>query len=283
MKFLTMKNRYIVILGLGFMLGSCSLITSLPSGTYMQNLDLVAKPTYQGKDTNMIRISGGYSLMDIYFSEGTWTENGDTLWSQDYGGRGSWIESGFVELTYGRSSENMSYGFGLFGSYGQFNEVFSDLGNSIQTYNMAGVGAKANFSWDLNKQNFTMRALQLQIGISRDFNEYAESRQDIADSYPNFAAVPHLAPSNALFGDISLSNTSQFYFNDFRIGLGGGVNFSGALSEGLAPDLSTVAGMLVVDVGYDKVDLFLNYYRGIGVTRNIGSNFRVGLAYRFGF
>ncbi len=277
-----MKTIYIILIGLSLSLTSCNLITSLPSSTYLQNQGFVAKPIYDGKDTSMIRLSGSYSLMDIDFSEGTWTENGDTVWSSDYRGRGSWFEAASFEINYGKALQKMSYGFGAYGSVGHFNEAFSKYGYQITSYKTAGFGAKANFSLDVNKTNYTMRAMQIQVGLSRDFGEYAENRFAIADSYPEFVSVPHLAPTNVWMANISISNVSQFHFDDFRIGFGGGIAFNGALSDSLVNNLNTLAGTFMLEVGYSNFDIFFQYSEGF-VPRQIASNLQAGLAYRFNF
>ncbi len=277
-----MKSFYIFLIGLSLSLSSCSLITSLPSSTYLQNQGFVAKPFYEGKDTSMIRLSGSYSLMDINFSEGTWTENGDTVWSADYRGRGSWIEAASFEINYGKALEKMSYGFGAYGSFGQFNEAFSNYGYEITSYKTAGFGAKANFSLDVNKTNFSMRALQMQIGLSRDFGEYAENRLAIAESYPNFVAVPHLAPSNVWMTNISISNVSQFHFDDFRIGFGGGIVFNMAISDSITSNLNSMSGTFMLEVGYSNFDIFFQYSEAF-IPRPIASNLQAGVAYRFNF
>ncbi len=277
-----MKTFYIFLIGLSLSLSSCSLITSLPSSTYLQNQGFVAKPFYEGKDTSMIRLSGSYSLMDINFSEGTWTENGDTVWSADYRGRGSWVEAASFEINYGKALEKMSYGFGAYGSFGQFNEAFSNYGYEITSYKTAGFGAKANFSLDVNKTNFSMRALQMQIGLSRDFGEYAENRLAIAESYPNFVAVPHLAPSNVWMTNISISNVSQFHFDDFRIGFGGGIVFNMAISDSITSNLNSMSGTFMLEVGYSNFDIFFQYSEAF-IPRPIASNLQAGVAYRFNF
>lgn len=230
----------------------------------------------------MIRLSGSYSLLDIDFSEGTWTENGDTVWSSDYRGRGSWVEAGSFEINYARALQKMSYGFGAYGTFGQFNEAFSEYGYQITSYNTAGFGAKANFSLDVNKTNFTMRAMQLQVGVSRDFGEYAQNRLAIAESYPSFVTVPYLAPANVWMTSISISSISHFHFDDIRIGFGGGVSFNGALADSITTNMNTMAATFVLEFGYSNFDLFFNYTEAF-VPRLIASNLQAGVAYRFNF
>jgi hypothetical protein len=277
-----MKKIYLIALGLCVIFTSCDLLTSLPSSTYLQTQGFVPKPVYRGSDTNLIRLSGSYSLMDIDFSEGTWTEDGDTVWSADYRGRGSWVEAANFELTYARALKKMSYGFGAFGSVGQFNEAFSQYGYKVTSYKTAGLGFKANFSLDVNKERYTMRAMQLQVGLSRDFGDYARNRLAIAESYPNFIAVPHLAPANVWMGNISISNVSQFYIDDFRIGFGGGLSFNGGLSDTLTGQINTLSGTFMLEAGYSNFDVFFQYTEGFAA-RPIASHLQAGVAYRFNF
>lgn len=280
-----MLKKYFALLTASFLLSltSCDLVTSLPSSVYLQNQTPVAKPIYKGADTSMIRISGGYSMLDIEYSEGTWTDNvGDTVWNSENNRQGSWIQTGLVEIDYGRSLEKLSYGFGVIGALGQFNEVFTELGRGVRSYKTGAIGGKANVSFDVNKDHLTMRAVQLQVGVSHDFGEYADSRFAIADGYPSFASVPYLIPPNTTMGNFAISHKSELYFDDFSFAIGGGFALSTALSEGFDPSFNSFSGTVLLEFGYRNFDLFMNYSETVA-PYPIATNFQAGLGYSFGW
>ncbi|WP_417600862.1 hypothetical protein [Owenweeksia hongkongensis] len=271
-----MKTNLLLVLALIFVLSSCYTPSSLPSGVYLQNSNLMEKPLYRGENESMLQISAGYSKLGIGDSE---LENDNNFFYSGYYDYKSTIDYGFAEIVYGRSQKRFSYALGLTGMYGSFraessSPFVSSRGWKYATY---GLGAKANISYDINSEKVSLRVAQLQVGVSRDFGEYGELRDEWynAGERSEMFSVTH--PRDALVCNASLSIIANFKMGKYsRIRLGGGIGYM-YVTEIYE---NSITHQFDCGLGYKAFDLIGTFVIQGSDPAIIDEAYKIGLGYR---
>lgn len=270
-----MKAHFFSALLFCIVLVSCQ--SSLPSGVYLQNLNTVAKPLYNGKNQSAIQLSGGYSKLGIHSMD---LEDVDNPRSSDDYYFESEINSGFLEVVYGYSHEHFSYALGTMGVCGQYkgisNSPFTTQGNrSFVTY---GLGAKANASYDINHNKVSIRLVQLQVGVSQDFGDYSEMRGTYKNVEGQQLKFDVVHPENALVWNGSISTIVNFKIaNSFRARIGGAVGYVHV--DGVKRD--NVVHQVDFGAGYKAIDFFGSVTTSFFSEAGIADILKFGVGYHF--
>lgn len=268
-----MKTNNLLALPVLFILGSCQ-EGSLPSAAYTQDLNVITKPLYDGADQQAIRVSGGYSTIDIANNE---IDLGGGLFNHDYADYDSKINSGIMEISYAKSKKNFSYAAGVFGLYGNYSTT-SELPAYTVDYDCYALCLKGNISYDINLDKVNIRLFQFQFGLSQDFGDYSDyrnRREDLQGTDTLYFDLIH--PPNAILMSYSLSTIFNFKINDF--GVRTGVNFSFVDCPNLS-DESYVFNM-ILGWNYKKLDFYFNYYLPLdGPFTLFDNSLQVGLGYQ---
>ena len=264
-----MKTNVLLGAAILFLLVSCSVTTTLPSGMYLQNANIMEKPLYKGENESMIRVSGGYSYFE---TEPVETQAYPSFEIYEFE---SEIHSGFAELVYGSSRENFSYAFGLTGRYGTFKAKSNSpfLRSQDLDFTSFGLGGKANISYDINNENVNLRLLQFQVGLSRDFGDYSTIRED----WDRLSIFDEVHPEDALIWDISLSTIVRFKIKEvIRARAGGGIGYS------IVTDAFENQALFQVEagLGYKAFDITVSSVSTLSLESTNASLYKVALGYR---